>query len=273
MPTAAEFLENVQLPTMPDVAQELIATMRDDDIPFEKVRAAISRDPALTAKLLRLANSARFGLPRQVASLDDAITMTGLNQVRTLALAACMSGVFKDADGVDAKAFWQESMAIAGYAQWLARTLGSDVPQSWLAGFVVRLGELIIAQKAPEQIPAIEQLPRHAGVRWAREQSLLGFSEAQLTAELARRWNFPDTLVRALETADDPLEYKPFCRLGGILHVAMLLAEIGLEEPKSPADTIASLPEELKRALQLDSEWLAEHLPPVAHFVDVDIRS
>ena len=182
MPELSEFFENVQLPTMPDVARDLIATMRDDDIPFEKVRNAISRDPALTAKLIRLANSARFGLPRQVASLDDAITMVGLNEVRTLALAACMSGVFKDAEGVDATAFWKESMAIAGYAQWLARTLGSDVQQSWLAGFLVRLGELIIAQKAPEQIEAIEHLPHHAGGRWERERSLLGFSEAQVTA-------------------------------------------------------------------------------------------
>ena len=178
----------MQLPTIPDVARELIATMKDDDIPFEKVRAAISKDPALTAKLIRLANSARFGLPRQVASLDDAITMVGLNQVRTLALASCMSGVFKDVPGVDADAFWKESMAIAGYSQWLARTLGSNVQESWLAGFLVRLGELIIAQKAPEQIPAIEQLPHHAGGRWERERTLLGFTEAQVTAELARRW-------------------------------------------------------------------------------------
>lgn len=175
----------MQLPTIPDVARELIATMKDDDIPFEKVRAAISKDPALTAKLIRLANSARFGLPRQVASLDDAITMVGLNQVRTLALASCMSGVFKDVPGVDADAFWKESMAIAGYSQWLARTLGSNVQESWLAGFLVRLGELIIAQKAPEQIPAIEQLPHHAGGRWERERTLLGFTEAQVTAELA----------------------------------------------------------------------------------------
>ena len=227
---------------MPDVAGELIATMRDDDIAFEKVRNAISRDPALTAKLIRLANSARFGLPCQAASLDDAITMVGLNQVRTLALAACMSGAFKDAEGVDATAFWIESMTIAGYAQWLARTLGSDVQRSWLAGFL------------------------------ERKRTLLGFLEAQVTAELARRWKFPDSLVLALETADDPLAHTPFCRLGGILHVAMLLDKIGLEEPKSPADTIASLPAEIKQALQLDSEWLAEHLPPVAGFVDVSVR-
>ena len=110
------------------------------------------------------------------------------------------------------------------------------------------------------------------GGRWQRKKRLLGFSGAQLTAALARRWRFPDSIVRALETAEDPVAAVPFCRLGGIVHVAMLLAEIGLEEPKSPADTIASLPEEIKRALQLDSAWLAEHLPPVADFVDVSVR-
>lgn len=272
MPHLTEFFENVQLPTMPDVARELVATMQDDDIPFEKVRSAIARDPALTAKLIRLANSARFGLQRQVASLDDALTLVGLNQVRTLALAASTVGMFKDMPGVDADAFWKESMATAGYAQWLARTLGSDVQQSWLAGFLVRIGELIIAQKAPDQIPAIEQLPHHAGGRWEREKLLLGFTEAQVTAELARRWRFPDTIVRALETAEDPVAATPFCRLGGIVHVAMLLAEIGLEEPMSPEETIASLPQEIRQALQLDSAWLVTHLPPVADFVDVPIR-
>ena len=110
------------------------------------------------------------------------------------------------------------------------------------------------------------------GGRWEREKRLLGFSEAQLAAELARRWRFPDSIVRALETAEDPVAAVPCCRLGGIVDVAMLLAEIGLEEPKSPADTIASLPEEIKRALPLDSAWLAEHLPPVADFVDVSVR-
>lgn len=120
-PALADFFEGVQLPTMPDVARELIATVHDDDIPFEKVRNAIARDPALTAKLIRLANSARFGLRRQVASLDDAIAMAGLHQVRTLAMAACLSGSFAAVRGVDSQAFWRESMAIAGYAQWLAR--------------------------------------------------------------------------------------------------------------------------------------------------------
>ncbi len=267
----ADFLDGVQLPTMPDVARELIATLHDDDIPFEKVRNAIARDPALTAKLIRLANSARFGLKRQLSSLDDGITMVGLNQVRTLAMAACMSSSFAAVPGVDSQAFWKESMATAGYAQWLARTLGTDVQQSWLAGFMVRLGELIIAQKVPERIAEIERLPHFAGGRWEREHSVLGFTEGAVTAELARRWNFPEAIAHALETASDPMRFEPFCRLGGILHIATLLAELELDEHKSAADAIDALPRDVVAALQLDPEWLTAHMPDVESFIDTPI--
>ena len=79
--------------------------MQGDDIPFEKVRNAIGGDPALTAKLIHLACNARFGPARQVATLEDALTLVGLNQVRTMTLAACMSGMFKDTPGIQADAF------------------------------------------------------------------------------------------------------------------------------------------------------------------------
>jgi HD-like signal output (HDOD) protein len=264
----AHFFDGVQLPTLPEVAHTLVSTLNDEDIPFEKVQKAISRDPALTAKLIRLANSARFGLPRQVVSLDDAITMTGLNQVRTLAMAACLAGSFTAVKGVDSKAFWQASSATAGYAQWLARTLGTDVQQSWLTGFMVRLGELIIAQKAPDQIFEIERLPHLAGVRWERETSALGFTEAHVASELARRWNFPDSIVNALKAAADPTSTEPFNRLGGIVHLAALLAELELDEHKSHGDAIAALPQDLVKTLQLDPEWLVSHMPEVGTFLD-----
>jgi HD-like signal output (HDOD) protein len=268
-----DFFEGVQLPTMPDVARELIATMHDEDTPFERVRHAIARDPALTAKLIRLANSARFGLRRQVASLDDAITLVGLNQVRTLAMAACLGSSFTAVRGVDSAAFWQESMAIAGYAQWLARTLGADAQQAWLVGFMVRLGELVIAQKMPDRIEEIERLPHFAGGRWEREQSVLGFTEGAVTAALARRWNFPEAIAHALETASDPVQADPFCRMGGILHIATLLAELALDEHKSHQDAVGALPRDVVDALQLDPAWLVAHMPDVAGFVDTPVHA
>ena len=101
MSNVAEFLHGVQLPTMPEVAVSLIKSLSDEYTPLEKIAQSISKDPALTAKLIRLANSARFGLPRKVSSIDDAIAMAGLNPVRTLALAACMSSAFPNPPGLN----------------------------------------------------------------------------------------------------------------------------------------------------------------------------
>ena len=273
MADLSQYLDDVRLPTMPEVAQELIQSLNADDVPFERVRKAISRDQGLTAKLLRLANSARFGLARKVSSVDEAITLLGLNQVRTLALAACINDSFPISSGIDRKQFWTESLACAGYAQWLARSLGVDAQLSWLTGFMARLGELIIAQKSPQHLGAIEQLPHHPGGRWEREQALLGFTEGEVTAQLAQRWNFPEAMVAALQAESDPMAAKPFNRLGAMIHIATLLAEIAVEEHKSVEDTIESLPAEVLQALQLEKAWLKLHLPAVETLIDPEFSS
>jgi HD-like signal output (HDOD) protein len=120
MADIAAFFNTIKLPTMPEVAHRLIRTLNEDDPPVIVVRDAISQDPALTAKLLRLANSARFGLPRQVVSVDDAIALAGMNHVRTLALSACLSEAFPTVQGLSRDEFWQESLSCAAYAGWLA---------------------------------------------------------------------------------------------------------------------------------------------------------
>ncbi len=268
MSDIADYFQNVQLPTMPEVAQLLISSMHDDEIPFEKIRTAISKDPALTAKLVRLANSARFGLARKVSSVDDAITMVGLNQVRTLCLAACMGDAFPVAAGINREEFWKESMACAGFSHWLARSIGADAQEAWLTGFMLRLGELIIAQQEPAKLAVIEKLPHAPGGRWEREVDQTGFTEGHVVAELVRRWNFPQDVVRGLQFSSDPLSAKPFSRLGGIVHIAMLLAEIGVESPTTPQETITALPADVLRQLQLDQEWLQSNLPDVNTFTD-----
>ena len=94
--------------------------------------------------------------------------------------------------------------------------------QSWLTGFMIRLGKLIIAQKEPGKVEAIERLPHAPGGRWERKAELVGFTEGEVASELARRWNFPPEVCLAFATSPDPLAHKPFCRLGTIVHVAMV---------------------------------------------------
>jgi HD-like signal output (HDOD) protein len=257
MSDLSTFFQNVKLPVISDIAHALIQTLDDENASSRAVSAIIARDPALTAKLIRLGNSARFGSSRNVSTIDDAITLAGMAHVRTLALAACFSESFPDMPGLDSDEFWKSSMASAGYAKWLSAGLGVDGQDAWLAGMMMRLGELLIYQVDPATLAEIEQQPHLPGGRWEREQRLLGFSEGQITAELGRRWNFPEPIVRALEFCSDPMAAHPFSQMAGILHLAGLLADTPSDDP----DIIDTLPEDVLKALQLNPEWLKRKFP------------
>lgn len=268
MADLAAFFQSVKLPVMSEVAHSLISTLDNENASATLISDIISRDPALTAKLLRMANSARFGASRGIASLDDAITMTGMAQVRTLSLAACMSDCFPEMPGLDRAEFWNSSMACAGYAKWIASSIGVDGNHAWLAGMMLRLGELLIGQVDAVSLIEIEQQPHLPGGRWQREQRLIGFNEGQITAELARRWNFPPTLVEAFNTASDPMAARPFCRLGAVVHLASLLAETPSDDP----EILDTLPQDVVQTLQLNREWMQAKFPEHASFIDVSAR-
>ena len=262
MSELSSFFHAVKLPVISEVAHALIKTLDDEDASATQISAIIARDPALTAKLMRLANSARFGVARGVTSLDDAIAMTGLGHVRTLALAACFAETFPDLPGLDTDEFWKSSMACAGYAKWLAICLGDDGQDAWLAGMMMRLGELLIYQAAPATFAEIEEQPHLPGGRWERETRLLGFSEGHITAELCRRWNFPVVIVSALESASDPMAAHPFSKLGAIIHLASLLADTPSDDPA----ILENLPQDVVTALQLNREWMHKKFPSHASF-------
>lgn len=251
------FFHSVKLPVMSEVAHALIAAMNNEHVSHQEVRDLIAQDASLTARLLRLANSASFGLKRHVTSLDDAISLVGMERVRTLALAASLSDAFPTVEGLNRTEFWHSCLISAGYGQWLSLQLGLDPNDAWLASMMERLGELLIAQSNPQALREIEQLPHPPGWRWERETRITGFSENQLMAELARRWNFPTAISNALEGADDPLRTKPFNRLAAVVHLSTQLADM----PPGGDEMLDALPTDVVDALQLRGGWMREKFP------------
>jgi len=264
-PSLDTFFATLQLPSMDEVSRALIETLHRNTVSLREVSTIISKDPALSAKLLQLANSAQFGLPRGIGTLDDAIAIAGMDRVRALALGVNLSGAFPQTPALPRRMFWQYSMTCAGYAQWLGNALAIDPQTAWLSGMMLRLGELLIAQTLPGEIAAIEQQPCLPGERWQRERIQVGFSEGQLSAELARRWNFPMQMSQALQRACNPLQEQAFSRLGSVLHLAGLLADFGADEA-APGER---LPIDVVDSLKLDVLWLQDHLPPRDQFIDV----
>lgn len=264
-PEISLYLQYVKLPVMPEVAHALIRTLNDDNASVTSVRDVIAKDPGLTANLLRMANSAIFGLSKSVYTLDNAISVVGMSQLRVRALSICMAKVFAMPAPIERLEFWRYCMVCAGYARWLAANAGQDDQQAWLTGMMLRLGQLAMAQHNSALMEHIEQLPREPGERWIRELRLTKFDEGAVTAEIARRWDFPDTVVDALQSAAAPLSATVFSPLGGVLHLAGLLAD---QADPRPAD-LERLPPNILERLKLSLDKLQKSMPNAESLSDI----
>jgi HD-like signal output (HDOD) protein len=267
MADIASYIHSVKLPVMPEVAHALIRTLNDEDADVITVRDVIAKDPALTATLLRMANSAIFGLSRSVNTLDSAVSVVGMSQIRARALSICIANTFVLPPALNRLEFWRNSMVCAGYAKWLSGSIRMDEQQAWLTGMMLRLGQMTVAQGHAKTLEEIEALPRIPGERWKRERALLGFDEGQITAEIARRWDFPDVVSQALDAAGQPMDTQPFSRLGAVVHLAGLLADHGTPAVKE----LMALPAGVVELLKLDMEKLSASLPHADTFSDISL--
>ena len=259
----ARFLQSVKLPDMQEVAQALIRTLSDDQADVATVTKIIAKDPVLTATLLRMANSAMFGLSRSVDTLDNAVTVVGMAHIRARALSICMASTFTFPSGMDRLDFWRNSMECAGYAKWLAASVGMDEQQAWLTGMMLRLGEVLIVQRMPD---ILESSPRGPGERWKRERELAGFDEGEISAEIARRWDFPETVALALQCAAQPLS-NGNSRLAAVVHLAALITDQVGGAPTS----LDHLPISVVHTLGLNAQKLQSRIPEAESFSDISM--
>jgi HD-like signal output (HDOD) protein len=262
------FLRSVKLPVMPEVAHTLIRTLSDENADMATVRRIIDKDPALTATLLRMANSAMFGLSRTVTSLDNALNVVGMSQVRARALGICMANAVRLPDSMSRMDFWRYCMVCAGYAKVLAGWTHADEQQAWLTAMMLRLGEALIGQVRPHDLVAIGLQPCAPGERWLRERQTLGFDEGQITAAMAARWDFPGEVIRALEQSCQPLANPRTTMMAQVVSLAAWLTEHAGSQANLQT-TIEKLPPKLLLSLKINADKLVAELPDPESFVDV----
>lgn len=262
----SSLIGSVTWPVMPEVGQALIRTMNNnDDADTATVCGIIRRDPVLTATLLRMANSALFGLSGSVSTLERAVSVVGVSMVRARALSLCMAGTCPFPGGMDRLAFWRYSLQCASYAQWLAPRCAVSPQEAWLCGMMLRLGGLSLVQARPEHLLALEINPSAPGERWMNQRLLVGFDEGEVTAELAQHWDFPAALVAGLRHCAQPLQSSPPNPLAVTLHLAARLADHGSVTTKSVAD----LPSLLLQLTRITPETLLINPPEAPSPADV----
>ncbi len=140
----------VELPTIPRVVQQVMAVLRNPDVDSRQVGEALSKDPVLSAKVLRLANSSFFGGQRSMASIDAAIAMIGNQALNRLIVACGVSASFKEVPGIDLAVFWRDALVAATAAHKLAARLGADAEAAYICGLLHATGHLILCHTYPE---------------------------------------------------------------------------------------------------------------------------
>ncbi len=254
------FLGGNTLPAMPEVARQLIASFDDENVDIHTIVELTQHEQLLARKVLRLANAARYPNARAVTCLDDAAGVLGMERLRNLVLAASIASAFPQIAGIDRIGFWKHAIATGGYARWLGFILGVDADSGYLAGFMLRSGQLLMARVIPDAIAQVEDGCRAPGLRLTLEKRIIGVTHAHVTAELARRWLLPLRLVDGFAHAAAPLEAHPFSLLAAVLNMAAVMADAGaMKIALGPALEQANRP--LLDHLRLDVPWLQAKAP------------
>jgi putative nucleotidyltransferase with HDIG domain len=185
--------------TLPEVTAKIVKTVEDPKSNAQQLHQIISHDPALVSRILKVVNSAFYGLPGQIASIERAIVMLGLNAVRNIAVAASMGQLFRGVklcEGYTAKDLWQHCVAVAVVAREMARQQKlPTADEAFLAGMVHDIGLLVSLQTWPEKLRrSCEEARSHGIDLCAAEQSIIGVDHQQLGMALAEKWHFPKSV-------------------------------------------------------------------------------
>jgi HD-like signal output (HDOD) protein len=259
MKLAALFEQTHNLPNIPKIVQELIETFNQEDFDMDEIANKISLDPVLTAKVLRLANSAHYGVSRSVASTADASVLLGFSTLRTLVLASGITGALQAPDGFNREEFWRDNFAIAAIAKWMASYCKFNGETAFTCGMLHSIGELLIQLLMPVETKKI-QAAVDAGGKIAEVQlAMLGYNYADVGAELAKRWKFPDEIVEGILLHAAPLESKEGAALAGLVHLAVYINDCQ-KGAASEKDIMKNFPLEVAVSINMDTQKVLDDL-------------
>lgn len=194
------------LPTPPLVFYQIEKLINDPDVSAAKIASVLAEDPAMSAKVLKLTNSAFYGLAREVDSIKHAVTIIGLEAVRNLVLSASVLDMFKgtQTDSEYQEAFWQHSLATGLGSRIIARETHShsmlDPDSAFSAGLLHDIGKLIICCYLPQEYLALKEAWEQSDdvTDLELEQRVLGYTHPEVGGCLASEWKLPRTLSEAI---------------------------------------------------------------------------
>ncbi len=197
------------LATLPEVTSRIISTVENPKSSAKELHKIVSHDPALVTRIVKVVNSAFYGLPGQISSIDRAIVMLGLNTVKNIAVAASLGQLFRGVklcEGFTAKDLWTHCIAVGVAARDLARQAKLPlVDEAFLAGMIHDIGILVELQTSPEQLRAVCQHVKTTAADFCQaERDTIGADHQNMGQALCEHWKFPTNCQLAAGHHHDP---------------------------------------------------------------------
>ncbi len=200
--------ESKDLPTLSNIASEVVNLAKRDDTTANDLAKLISKDPALSAKLLKVVNTSYYSFSRKISTLSEAIAILGLETVRNISLSISIIDTFPvDAERkFDFKQFWKRSIGSAVAAEFFAKTTKSGLnEEAFLAGLLQDVGSLILSKYFPETyLKMFENNVSQPAVLLQSEKENWGIDHAEIGKILLENWNLPDIFKKVVEYHHNP---------------------------------------------------------------------
>lgn len=213
----------------PAIIKQLQETLKDPDLPLEKISDLLNSDHDLTARLLKFVNSSFYKLDTKAKTITDALGVIGVKPLIEIALSMVMVQKFKDlvSGTLDIESFWKHNIACGLASRVIAQNLGRDDLEAFYTGGMLHdIGFLVIskenAKKAQEIIIRckFEELPQSQV-----EEEEFGFTHAQVGAQIFKEWNLSPSLIEAIRYHHNPTQAEKFPMETAVLHVADYLVD------------------------------------------------
>ena len=243
--------------TLPEVTMKIIQLVEDPDSTAQDLNNVISNDPALGARILKVVNSAFYGLPGQIGSINRAIVLLGLNAVKNIAIAASLAKLFrggKICPNFDARDLWTHAIASGTATRLLAGKVNLGLPdEAFLAGLIHDIGIMVeIQARRPKFIEVMGKLDADPNLTLRQaEMEVFGADHEQFGKALCKLWKFPASFMNVTGSHHHPMDLPAKNRgLTGLVFVAdVITAKLGLGFTRGIETT--EIPQDLMEALNI----------------------
>jgi putative nucleotidyltransferase with HDIG domain len=211
----------IDLPSVPFVIQRLHTLISNEDTSSHQIAEVVETDQAFTARILKLVNSPFYGFARQIRSVEEAVTILGLNAVHQLLLAtSVLQNLGSGSHVLNAHDFWRHSFGVGALARRLFKNEDSDAQGEALSsGLLHDIGRLLLLKTDPRRFSAF-LVDGATAYDTGREKEFFGTDHQEIGALLAEKWRFPDGVTAAIRHHHAPVKANDHKRLVATIHVA-----------------------------------------------------